>query len=346
MGDFPLNTLFLYVAAYAAILLISMACSYFQAIILQKTGQKIISTMREELLPHMRLFPTSSSMRFRWENLSPVPPTILNAISLMFTNLLVNLLKNFFVIFGILAAMLLLNVELTLMVLCFVPFIILFPVIFRRFTRKAYRKVKDCTTDINTYLSENLSGIKISQIFNREDVKKEEFTRERSNALGRAKREQIFVFGIFRPLVYMLYISSVLCLLYLGGKGYIENTKFLGQTLTSGTIVTFYMYISKFFDPIQNLAEQFNWLQSAFASAEKVFSIIDLPLKLTDAENAVELTEVRGEIELRRRLVQLCARRVGAQRRFLPCKSEGDRGLRRFHRFRKDHDPFTDLPEL
>lgn len=97
----------------------------------------------------------------------------------------------------------------------------------------------------------------------------------------------------------MLYISSVLCLLYLGGKGYIENTKFLGQTLTSGTIVTFYMYISKFFDPIQNLAEQFNWLQSAFASAEKVFSIIDLPLKLTDAENAVELTEVRGEIEFK-----------------------------------------------
>ena len=115
---------------------------------------------------------------------------------------------------------------------------------------------------------------KITQIFNREDVKKEEFT-ERSNALGRAKREQIFVFGIFRPLVYMLYISSVLCLLYLGGKGYIENTKFLGQTLTSGTIVTFYMYISKFFDPIQNLAEQFNWLQSAFASAEKEMCIRD-----------------------------------------------------------------------
>ena len=123
-------------------------------------------------------------------------------------------------LFLILAAMLLLNVELTLMVLCFVPFIILFSVIFRKFTRKAHRKVKDCTTDINTYLSENLSGIKITQIFNREDIKKKEFT-ARSNALGKAKREQIFVFGVFRPLVYMLYISSVLCLLYLGGKGYI-----------------------------------------------------------------------------------------------------------------------------
>ena len=221
-----------------------------------------------------------------------------NAISLMFTNLLVNLLKNFFVIIGILIAMLFLNYELTLMVLCFVPFIVLFSIIFRKFSRRAHRKVKDCTTDINTYLSENLSGMKITQIFNREDAKMREFT-DKSNALGRAQQEQIFVFGIFRPLVYMLYISSVLCLLYLGGKGYLEGTSFLGQTLTSGMIVSFYMYISKFFNPIQNLAEQFNWLQSAFASAEKVFSILDLEPKMQDAPDAIELTGIRGEIEFR-----------------------------------------------
>ena len=90
--------------------------------------------------------------------------------------------------------------------------------------------------------------MKITQIYNREDAKMREFT-DKSNALGRAQQEQIFVFGIFRPLVYMLYISSVLCLLYLGGKGYLEGTSFLGQTLTSGMIVSFYMYISKFFAP-------------------------------------------------------------------------------------------------
>ena len=201
-------------------------------------------------------------------------------------------------IIGILIAMLFLNYELTLMVLCFVPFIMLFSIIFRKFSRRAHRKVKDCTTDINTYLSENLSGMKITQIFNREDAKMREFT-DKSNALGRAQQEQIFVFGIFRPLVYMLYISSVLCLLYLGGKGYLEGTSFLGQTLTSGMIVSFYMYISKFFNPIQNLAEQFNWLQSAFASAEKVFSILDLEPKMQDAPDAIELTDIRGEIEFR-----------------------------------------------
>lgn len=298
VGKFELNRLLLYVGAYASILIVSLICTYLQAITLQRTGQRIISCMREDLFTHIEALSHEQLNEIPVGKLVTRVTNDTNAISMMFTNLLVNLVKNFFVIFGILAAMLLLNVELTLMVLCFAPFIVLFSVIFRKFTRRAYRKVKDCTTDINTYLSENLSGIKITQIFNREETKKREFT-DKSKALGRAKREQIFVFGIFRPLVYMLYISSVLCLMYLGGKGYIEGTSFLGQTLTSGVVVSFYMYISKFFNPIQNLAEQFNWLQSAFASAEKVFSIMDLPLKLCDAEDAVELEEVKGEIEFR-----------------------------------------------
>ena len=221
-----------------------------------------------------------------------------NAISMMFTNLLVQLTKNCFVILGILAAMICLNYELTLMVLCFVPFIVIFTVIFRKFSRRAYRKVKDATTDINTYLSENLSGIKVTQIFGREDEKMEDF-RKKSQTLAKASQEQIFVFGVFRPLVYMLYISSILCLFYLGGMGHLNHITFLGQSISSGTVVTFYMYISKFFTPIQNLAEQFNWLQSALASSEKVFSIMDLQPKMVDAPDAIELDEVKGEIEFK-----------------------------------------------
>lgn len=170
--------------------------------------------------------------------------------------------------------------------------------IFRKFSRRAYRKVKDATTDINTYLSENLSGIKVTQIFGREDEKMAEF-REKSRRLAKASQEQIFVFGVFRPLVYMLYICCILCLFYLGGTGCLDGVRFFGQTITGGTIVTFYMYISKFFTPIQNLAEQFNWLQSALASSEKVFSIMDIQPKMVDAPDAIELDEVRGEIEFR-----------------------------------------------
>ncbi len=295
-GEFALDALYRYVAAFALILVVSMVCSYFQAIILQKVGQRIISDMREELFLHIESFSHAQLTQIPVGKLVTRVTNDTNAISLMFNSLLLKLVKNSFVIVGILAGMLFLNFELTLMVLCFVPFIVLFTVVFQKFSRRAYRKVKDCTTDINTWLSENLSGIKVTQIFNREEAKNSEFA-EKSGALGRARGEQVFCFGIFRPLIYMLYIASILCLLYLGGRGYINGTIFLRQTITSGTIVSFYMYISNFFSPIQELAEQFNWLQSAFASAEKVFSLLDLPLEMTDDEDAMDLPRIRGEIE-------------------------------------------------
>ena len=260
-ADFALSRLFASVAVYAGVLVFSMASTYFQAVILQRVGQRIISDLREDLFTHIE--------SLSHEQLNEIP-----------------------------VAMLCLNYALTLMVLCFVPFIVIFTVIFRKFSRRAYRKVKDATTDINTYLSENLSGIKVTQIFGREDEKMAEFY-QKSQTLSKVTQEQIFVFGVFRPLVYMLYISSILCLFYLGGMGHLNNVSFLGQTITGGTIVTFYMYISKFFTPIQNLAEQFNWLQSALASSEKVFSIMDIQPKLVDAPDAIELTDVKGEIEFR-----------------------------------------------
>lgn len=298
VGDFELKSLYVSVAVYAGVLVFSMASTYLQAVILQCVGQRIISDLREDLFTHIE------SLSHGQLNDIPVGKLVTrvtndtNAISMMFTNLFVNLTKNAFVILGILVAMLCLNYELTLMVLCFVPFILLFTVIFRKFSRRAYRKVKDAATDINTYLSENLSGIKVTQIFGREDEKMEEF-RQKSQTLAKATQEQIFVFGVFRPLVYMLYISSILCLFYLGGMGHLNHLTFLGQTISSGTIVTFYMYISKFFTPIQNLAEQFNWLQSALASSEKVFSIMDIQPQMVDAPDAVELDEVKGDIEFR-----------------------------------------------
>ena len=296
--DFPVSDLFIYVGIYAAILIVSLICSYVQAVVLQKTGQKILSSIREDLFIHIESLSHAQLHTMPVGKLVTRVTNDTNAISMMFTNILVNLFKNAFIIVGVLTAMLCLNFGLTLMVLCFVPFIVLFTVIFRKFSRKAYRKVKDGTTDINTFLSEHLSGMKIIQIFNREARKKQEFD-SKNAALGKAKKQQIFVFGIFRPLVYMLYISSVMCLLYLGGRGYIQETEFLGQAITGSLIVTFYMYISKFFNPIQNLAEMFNWLQSAFASAERIFTVFDIEPDVVDEEDAIELENVEGNIEFR-----------------------------------------------
>ena len=287
-----------WVALYAGILIVALVSTYFQSIILQKTGQKILSALRQDLFTHIE------SLSHNQLNNIPVGKLVTrvsndtNAISQMFTNVLVAMAKNAFIVVGVLASMLALNLSLTLAFLCFAPFLVLFTIIFRKFTRKVYRVVKDRTTDINTYLSENLSGIKITQIFNQEERKREEFF-AKSEGLKRAKQNQIFVFSIFRPMVYMLYISSVLCLLYLGGKGYIRDTAFLGQVITSETLVAFYLYIEKFFNPIQTLAEQFNQLQSALASAEKIFSVFDMVPEVVDEPDAMELDEIRGEIEFK-----------------------------------------------
>ena len=297
-GEFALSGLFRLVAVYGGILVVSTLCTYAQRLILQKTGQKIVSAVREDTFTHIESLSHNQLHHIPVGKLVTRVTNDTNAISMVFTNILVQLFRNIFVLLGVVGAMLCLNYVLTLMVLCFGPFIVLFTVIFRKFSRRAFRRVKDGTTDINTFLSENLSGIKIIQIFNREQRKQEEFD-EKNEKLKKAKQNQIFVFGIFRPMVYMLYISSVLCLLYIGGKGYIDGASFLGQTITAGTIVTFYMYVSKFFDPIQSLAEQFNWLQSAFASAEKIFSIMDMVPEVVDAPDAIDLSTVRGEIEFK-----------------------------------------------
>lgn len=297
-GSFQLNTLFFCIAFYGSVLIVSMICTYVQAIVLQKTGQKILSAIREDLFTHIESLSHDQLNQIPVGKLVTRVTNDTNAISMMFTNILVNLVKNVFIILGVLVGMLYVNYLLTLTVLCFVPFIVLFTVIFRKFSRKAYRKVKDGTTDVNTFLSENLSGMKITQIFNREEAKQKQFE-EKSEKLKKAMQQEIFVFGIFRPMVYMLYISSVLVLFYLGGKGYIDGITFLGQTIEAGVIVSFYSYINKFFNPIQNLAEQFNMLQSAFASAEKIFTVFDMKPSLTDAPDAVELQAIRGEIEFR-----------------------------------------------
>ena len=297
-GAFDLSYLFTLVAVYGVILLISLVSTYAQAILLQKIGQKILSQLRMDIFTHIE------SLSHEQLNNIPVGKLVTrvtndtNAISMMFTNVLITMVKNAMVLCGVMVAMLAVNYAMTLVLLCFVPFVVLFTVIFRKFSRKAHRAVTDSRTDVNTYLSENLSGMKITQIFNREEEKLANFL-EKSKKLSAAKRQRMFVFGIFRPMVYMLYISSVLCLLFLGARSYIRDFTFLGQVITSGTVVTFYMYATRFFDPIQTLAEQFDTLQSAFASAEKIFTILDMEPEVVDEPDAIDLPQIRGEIEFR-----------------------------------------------
>ena len=297
-NTFQLPYLFTLVAIYGAILLISLVCNYFQAVLLQKIGQKILSQLRMDTFTHIE--------RLSHQQLNSMPVGKLvtrvtndtNAISMMFTNVLVTLVKNSMVLCGILISMLAVNYALALLLMSLVPFVVLFTVIFRKFSRKAHRAVTDSRTDLNTYLSENLSGMKIIQIFNREEEKMADF-QEKSRKLAAAKKQRMLVFGTFRPLINIFYGTSVLLLIFVGTRSHIREIPFLGQTITSGMIVTFYMYASRFYDPIQSLAEQFDTLQSAFASAEKIFTILDMEPEVVDAPDAIDLPEIRGEIEFK-----------------------------------------------
>ena len=295
---FEFSYLISIVIVYAGILVVSLICTYLQAIILQRIGQKILSEIRLDVFTHIE------SLSHEQLNNIPVGKLVTrvsndpNAISFMFTNVLVTLVKNVMVIFGVLGAMLALNYMLTLAVVAFVPFIAIFTVIFRKFSRKAHRAVTDATTDINTYLSENLSGIKITQIFNQEDKKMADFVKK-NKALKKAKMARMMVFAIFRPLMYMLYISSTMLLFYFGSKASIYGSTVFGQVVTSSVVVSFYMFITRFYNPIQTLAEQFDTLQRSFASAEKIFTIMDMVPEVVDEEDAIELNEIRGEIEFR-----------------------------------------------
>ena len=283
---------------YFAVLLVSSLCTYLQAVILQTTGQRIITEIRKDLFVHIE------NLSHNQLNAIPVGKLVTrvcndtNSVSMMFTGLLVNLVKNVFLILGYVIAMFCVNVKLTLLVLCFVPFIFLFTLIFRKYSRKAYRKVKNAYTDINTFLSENLSGIKVTQVFNQEGTKNRQFGRK-NNRVRKALHQEIFVFSVFRPCIYMLYLFAVTILFFIGGRDALGEVSFAGQIITFSTIIIFYQYISSFFTPIQNLAEQFNRLQSAFASSEKIFTVLDMQSEIVDSSDAVEVEEIKGEIEFR-----------------------------------------------
>lgn len=283
---------------YICLLLTSIICSYIQAVLLQKVGQKIVTKIREEL------FINIESLSHNQLNNIPVGTLVTrvtndtDAVSRMFTGLLVNLAKNIFMILGVVIAMFAVNIKLALMVMCFGPFILYFTIIFRKFSRKAYREVKNNVTEMNAFLSENLSGIKITQIFNQENKKMADFNLK-NDKLTKSSLKQTFTFAVFRPSVYMLYTFSIVALFYVAGTSALDGIEAFGEIITYSTIVIFYQYLLSFFNPIQNLAEQFNFLQAALASSEKIFTIMDMKSEIVDQEDAIELDEIKGEIEFK-----------------------------------------------
>ncbi len=271
---------------------------FFQTMLLNKTGNKIVYQIRADVFSHIQ---TLSHHQF---NDIPVGTLVtratsdINVLFQLYTNILVNIIRYAATIIGVLIAMFILNVKLAIIVLCVFPIILTLTIVFRYFLRKIHRNVRTEVSSMNAFLSENISGIKVTQIFNQEEKKYNEF-KTANNRLKKATLKEIFTFGIFRPLVYLIYILTVIVVLYTGSNDAI-NASFgtIAIAITYSELYTFYQYISKFFNPIQALADQYNQLQSAFAAAEKIFTVLDIEPEITDEEDATDI-ELIGNIEFK-----------------------------------------------
>ena len=285
------NIIILCIVFLVSILLVVFT-EYKQTMLLQKTGQGIMFNIREEVFGHIEKLSIAQINEIPTGKLVTRVTNDTNTLNEMYTSVLINLVKNILSLVGITIAMLIVNIKLALLVLAVCPFVAILSIIFRKYSRRAYREVRENLSNVNAFLSENLSGMKITQIFNQENKKYNEFD-ERNTALKKSSIKEILIFGIFRPTMYGLYVVATILVLYFGSK------LALDKVIEVGVLVTFTTYISRFFNPIQQLAEQFNVLQSAFASSERIFEVLDTVPNVVDTDGAIELDEVKGKIEFR-----------------------------------------------
>lgn len=292
-GDSPYALVFSIGSIATVVIVTSLLISYFQSILLQKTGQQIIYNMRKETFEHIE--------KLSAEQLNDIPVGKLvtrvtsdtDALNDLYTNVIVNLISNILTIVGVFVAMLIVNVRLTLYVILVCPVVLTASIIFRKLSRKAHRDVRGKVSEMNAFLSENISGMKITQVFNQEEKKYNEF-HNKNEELKRSSLREITVFAVFRPFIYILYLLTTMIVLWFGSK-----EAMVSGAISFSIIVIFYEYIERFFNPLQQLAEQFNVLQSAFASSERIFDILDTKPVIVDSSDAIELDKIEGNVEFK-----------------------------------------------
>ena len=275
---------------YAVVLALSFAFNIAQTWILQKTGQNIILQMRKDLYRHIQ------SLGSRYFDITPVGKLVtrvtndVEALNEMYSGILVQLFRNIVKIVGLAGVMLVLDVRLAAISFVLMPLVIGLTVLCQKIARNIYRLYRTRLTDINTFLSEHLSGMKIIQIFGRQERKFEKF-HDKNTKLYKAFYREMLMYAVFRPLIYILSILSLMIVLWFGSRNVFD------EIISVGTLYIFSNYIRSFFDPIQELAEQFSTLQSSIASAEKIFTVMDEDEFIPEVENPKQPDKITGKIE-------------------------------------------------
>lgn len=258
---------------------------------LQKMGQNIIYKMREEVFAHIH------SLSLNFFNTTPVGKLVTRvsndteAINELFSTILVKLFKNIVKIIGYAVVMLSIDVRMAGISFLLLPLVTVLTFVFRFLSRKAYQITRNKITELNTFLSEHISGMKLIQIFAREEERYRKFEKK-SYELYRANWRETMTFAVFRPSIYLVSIAAMVIVIGTGSKSVLDGT------LSLGTLFIFITYISSFFEPIQELAEQFGTLQSALASAEKIFAILDEEPEIVNPPQPKPI-DIKGKIEFR-----------------------------------------------
>lgn len=273
---------------YFGLSLINQGFRYLETMILQKAGQRIIYQLRVEVFNHIE------SMSLNQFNEMPVGSLVTRvanyttAMSNFFTNTVVNIARNILTVLIVYAVMIYYSWRLALVQLSIVAIIFAITFIFRYVVGRQYRQQRALVSDLNAYLSENLSGMRIIQLFNQEKRKMGEFEK-RNNKLLKQNLKILVSYTMYRPLVTFMEALSI-------GMTFILGVKF---TLSAGEIVAFYMYLARFFEPIQSLADELNHIQMAKTAAERLFNLLDVEPQVLDKEDAREIDHFEGKIEFK-----------------------------------------------
>lgn len=274
--------------AYLAIGVFNQAFLVWESMLLQKAGQNIIYTLRNEVFSHIEQLSQNQFDEMPVGSLVTRVASYTASMSDLFTNVIVNVIKNVLTVVGVYGIMLYISWQLSLVMLAFIVVVFITSFVFRNVVKKVFTKERQYISDLNTFLNENLSGMKLIQIFNRQQKKELEFLEKNEN-LRKSRYKVVLAFGIYRPFITLLYISSIAVTFWLG----------MEFGLDAGMIVAFYLYLSRFFNPIQNLADQLNNLQKAITASERLFNLLDVKPEIRDREDAVAVDKFEGKIEFK-----------------------------------------------
>lgn len=291
-----------------AVLIVNLANSlllYITTMSLQRIGQSIIYDLRIMVFEHI------DNMSIAQINEIPVGTLVTrvtsdtNALSDLFTNTIVQLIKNLLLLIGVIVVMYLIDWRMASIMMLFLPIIAISSLIFRKLSRSNYRRVRKSFSVMNAFLNENISGMKITQIFNQEKQKEAEFKRLNAEIV-KTRKTDIKIFATYRPFITLLYYAAF-ALVFGYGTYFcicygIVAWPLLGSYISLsviGIIEIFYSLVGRFFNPIQTLADQLNALQKAFTSCERLYNLLDIKPDFRNRENALEIEHFNGDIEFK-----------------------------------------------